>query len=116
MRETERGFFKFSPKRGFDMEKQSGWQVIVVDWDTGQYAAVDPQADDDWDKEVAPERAKGRDIHWFHHDAEDTAGLRRWAEKKYKRLQTHKRFQAWWTGLLHRAPRLFTHWLVVRTY
>jgi hypothetical protein len=42
--------------------------------------------------------------------------LRRWAQRKYKRLRTYKRFKAWWTGLLGRAPRLFAHWQVVRTY
>jgi len=64
------------------MEKQSGWQVIVVDWDIGKYASVDPQTDDDdWDQEIAAEKEKGRDIHWFHHDAEDTSGLQRWAEQ-----------------------------------
>ena len=42
--------------------------------------------------------------------------LRRWASRKYKRLRNYQRFQAWWTGLLQRAPRLFAHWQVVRTY
>jgi RNA-directed DNA polymerase len=38
------------------------------------------------------------------------AYLRRWAAKKYKRLQTLKRFTAWWTGLRTRQPGLFSHW------
>lgn len=38
------------------------------------------------------------------------AYLRRWAGRKYKRLRSFKRFQAWWNGLLQRQPRLFTHW------
>ena len=42
--------------------------------------------------------------------------LRRWAGRKYKRLRTIKRFKRWWTGLLQRAPRLFAHWRVVRSY
>ena len=42
--------------------------------------------------------------------------LRRWAGRKYKRLRAVKRFERWWTGLLQRAPRLFAHWRVVRSY
>jgi group II intron reverse transcriptase/maturase len=42
--------------------------------------------------------------------------LRRWAGKKYRRLRTHKRFKAWWTGLIERQPRLFAQWKWVRTY
>ena len=42
--------------------------------------------------------------------------LRRWAGRKYKRLRTIKRFKRWWTGLLQRAPGLFAHWRVVRSY
>jgi len=42
--------------------------------------------------------------------------LRRWAERKYKRLRTYKRFKRWWTGLLARQPGLFTHWRWVRAY
>jgi hypothetical protein len=42
--------------------------------------------------------------------------LKRWAQKKYKRLRTYKRFKRWWTGLLQRAPGLFAHWRVIRTY
>jgi RNA-directed DNA polymerase len=40
----------------------------------------------------------------------------RWAQKKYKRLRTYKRFKAWWNGLLAREPGLFAHWQVIRTY
>jgi RNA-directed DNA polymerase len=36
--------------------------------------------------------------------------LMRWARKKYKRLRSYKRFRAWWTGLVQRAPGLFKHW------
>lgn len=36
--------------------------------------------------------------------------LMRWARKKYKRLRGYKRFRAWWTGLVQRAPGLFKHW------
>jgi RNA-directed DNA polymerase len=36
--------------------------------------------------------------------------LMRWARKKYKRLRSYKRFHAWWTGLVQRAPGLFKHW------
>ena len=42
--------------------------------------------------------------------------MRRWAGRKYKRLRTIKRFKRWWTGLLQRAPGLFAHWSVVRSY
>jgi RNA-directed DNA polymerase len=42
--------------------------------------------------------------------------LMRWAQKKYKRLRTYKRFKTWWTGLLAREPGLFAHWQVIRTY
>ena len=42
--------------------------------------------------------------------------LRRWAGKKYRRLRTHQRFKAWWTGLIERQPRLFAQWKWVRTY
>jgi RNA-directed DNA polymerase len=42
--------------------------------------------------------------------------MRRWAGRKYKRLRTLKRFKRWWTGLLGRAPGLFAHWRVVRSY
>jgi len=42
--------------------------------------------------------------------------LRRWAGKKYRRLRTHKRFRAWWTGLIVRQPGLFAQWRWVRSY
>ena len=42
--------------------------------------------------------------------------LRRWTRKKYKRLRAHKRFRAWWTGLIARQPGLFAHWRWVRSY
>jgi hypothetical protein len=42
--------------------------------------------------------------------------MKRWAGRKYKRLRTIKRFKRWWTGLLQRAPGLFAHWRVVRSY
>ena len=42
--------------------------------------------------------------------------MRRWAGRKYRRLRTIKRFKRWWTGLLNRAPGLFAHWRVVRSY
>ena len=42
--------------------------------------------------------------------------LRRWAGKKYRRLQTYKRFKRWWAGVLEREPALFAHWQWVRAY
>jgi RNA-directed DNA polymerase len=42
--------------------------------------------------------------------------LMRWARKKYKRLRSYKRFQAWWTGLLDREPGLFKHWTWMRNF
>ena len=36
--------------------------------------------------------------------------LMRWAGRKRKRLQTHKRVKAWWLGIIDRDPELFTHW------
>ncbi len=36
--------------------------------------------------------------------------LMRWARRKYKRLRSIKRFLAWWSGLIDRAPGLFKHW------
>ena len=36
--------------------------------------------------------------------------LARWAKKKYKRLRSYKRRQAWWDGLVTRDPGLFRHW------
>src|SRR4051795_2412133 len=44
------------------------------------------------------------------------AYLRRWAGRKYKRLQTEKRYRKWLAGLLARQPGLFIHWRVVRTF
>ena len=40
--------------------------------------------------------------------------IRRWAGRKYRRLRSLKRFQAWWSGLLGRKPGLFAHWRWVR--
>jgi RNA-directed DNA polymerase len=40
--------------------------------------------------------------------------LRRWAARKYKRLQAYKRFRRWWTGLQAREPDLFVQWRWVR--
>jgi len=34
----------------------------------------------------------------------------RWAQKKYRRLRSFKRFRAWWTALVVREPGLFRHW------
>jgi RNA-directed DNA polymerase len=42
--------------------------------------------------------------------------LRRWAGKKYRRLQTYKRFMRWWTGILEREPGLFAQWQLVRSF
>ena len=42
--------------------------------------------------------------------------LRRWAGKKYRRLQAYKRFQRWWTGLIERQPALFAQWKWVRAF
>jgi RNA-directed DNA polymerase len=42
--------------------------------------------------------------------------LRRWAGKKYRRLQAYKRFQRWWTGLIERQPALFAQWKWVRVF
>jgi RNA-directed DNA polymerase len=42
--------------------------------------------------------------------------LRRWAGKKYRRLRAFKRFKRWWTGVLQRAPGLFAHWRLERSY
>jgi RNA-directed DNA polymerase len=36
--------------------------------------------------------------------------LRRWAAKKYKRLQAYRRFKRWWNGIQAREPSLFAHW------
>jgi len=43
------------------------------------------------------------------------AYLRRWAGRKFKRLRTYKRFQAWQQGLQQREPKLFAQWRWVRT-
>jgi RNA-directed DNA polymerase len=40
--------------------------------------------------------------------------LMRWARKKYKRLNSYKRFKAWWLGLVDREPGLFRHWAWMR--
>lgn len=42
--------------------------------------------------------------------------LVRWAGRKYKRLRTFKRAQAWWLGVLDRDPELFTHWVWERSF
>ena len=42
--------------------------------------------------------------------------LMRWAGKKYKRLRSYRRFQAWWFGLIDREPELFKHWRWVHTF
>ncbi len=42
--------------------------------------------------------------------------LKRWAGRKYKRLQTYKRVKAWWLGILDRDPDLFAHWRWARTF
>ena len=42
--------------------------------------------------------------------------LMRWAQKKYRRLRSFKRFQAWWTGLVDREPGLFVHWAWMRAF
>jgi RNA-directed DNA polymerase len=42
--------------------------------------------------------------------------LKRWAGKKYRRLQTHQTFQRWWAGLIDRQPRLLVQWKWVRGY
>ena len=40
----------------------------------------------------------------------------RWARKKYVRLRTWKRFNAWWRGVTEREPELFAHWAWMRAY
>ena len=42
--------------------------------------------------------------------------LRRWAGKKYRRLQSKDSFMAWWDGLVKRQPGLFAHWRWTRSY
>ncbi|EFC84160.1 hypothetical protein FrEUN1fDRAFT_2771, partial [Parafrankia sp. EUN1f] len=34
----------------------------------------------------------------------------RWARKKYKRLRSKKRLQAWWERVIANEPGLFAHW------
>ena len=63
-----------------EMETHSAWQIIIVDWDSGQYATVEASAHDEyWANEIRTERQKGRDIQCFSHDAGDTPGLVKWA-------------------------------------
>ena len=40
--------------------------------------------------------------------------LRRWAGKKYRRLQPYNNFRRWWAGLIDRQPNLFAQWKWVR--
>ena len=42
--------------------------------------------------------------------------LRRWAGKKYRRLQAFKRFKRWWAGLFERQPSLFVQWKWARSW
>jgi RNA-directed DNA polymerase len=42
------------------------------------------------------------------------AYLMRWARNKYQRLNSYKRFKAWWLGLVDREPGLFRHWAWMR--
>ncbi len=42
--------------------------------------------------------------------------LMRWANQKYKRLRSYKRFTKWWSGILDREPGLFKHWAWVHTF
>ncbi|MGH9298470.1 MAG: group II intron maturase-specific domain-containing protein [Acidimicrobiales bacterium] len=42
--------------------------------------------------------------------------LMRWAQKKYRRLRSFKRFQAWWSGLIDRESGLFVHWAWMRAF
>jgi len=42
--------------------------------------------------------------------------LRRWARKKYRRLQSENSLVAWWNGLVKRQPALFAHWRWTRSY
>lgn len=70
------------------MGKHSIWQTIIVDWDSKQYAAIDPSVDEeDWSNKVCTEKEKGRDIHCFSHDMVDMPGLMRWA-KQHELTQT----------------------------
>jgi hypothetical protein len=62
------------------METHSVCQVIIVDWDSEEYAAVEASADgENWAEAVCRERGRGRNIHCFSHDAADTSGLMKWA-------------------------------------
>ena len=55
-------------------------RVIIVDWEAERYAVVEASADGrNWAKEVCTQRAKGRNMHCFSHDAGDTSGLTKWA-------------------------------------
>jgi RNA-directed DNA polymerase len=38
------------------------------------------------------------------------AYLMRWARKKYRRLRSRKRLQAWWARLVENEPEMFAHW------
>jgi RNA-directed DNA polymerase len=41
--------------------------------------------------------------------------LVRWARRKYKRLEGHKRrAEAWLRGIMRRQPGLFAHWLLLQ--
>ncbi|MGH9092654.1 MAG: group II intron reverse transcriptase/maturase [Acidimicrobiales bacterium] len=44
------------------------------------------------------------------------AYLRRWAGMKYRRLRSHRRFKAWWGGLIDRQPALFAQWRWARSW
>lgn len=41
------------------------------------------------------------------------AYLMRWARKKYRRLRSRKRLQAWWARLVENEPEMFAHWVWV---
>lgn len=64
------------------MEEHTVRQVIIVDWDSRQYATIDAWADvEDLDREIYAEREKGRHISCFSHDVADMSGRARWAEQ-----------------------------------
>ena len=44
------------------------------------------------------------------------AYLMRWAANKYERLRSYKKREKWWAGLIEREPRLFTHWVWIRSH
>jgi group II intron reverse transcriptase/maturase len=44
------------------------------------------------------------------------AYLRRWAGMKYRKLRPLKNFSRWWARLTAGQPRLFAHWVRVRTF